>query len=138
MKKIIINTLACLILIGVFSNCTNNNEDLQLELTMQEKVAILETGEWLLKGFEETIMHTFKDGEEFTYYGDKGEFKAAIPGTKDYWIEDDKLFIDFNFGNVFSYHIKMSCNNNIIELIKDGEVNKTLLKRSSNYKECFQ
>ena len=59
----------CLTLIAVsFTSCEDSNDDLSAELTIQNKVEILKSAEWLLKGFEDNTMYTFKDGERFTYY----------------------------------------------------------------------
>jgi hypothetical protein len=48
-----------------FTNCENSNE-LPTELSIQQKVALLEGSEWLLKGYEDRVMHTFKYGKQFT------------------------------------------------------------------------
>ena len=121
-----------------FTSCEDSNDDLSTELTIQNKVEILKSGEWLLKGFEDTVMHTFKDGKRFTFYGTDSVFAdEAIPGTQDYTITGNFLTMDFNFGNVYTYEVKVSCNDTIIEFYKDGELNTTLYKRDSNYKDCL-
>ncbi len=118
--------------------CSDPSEDLIVEeLSIQEKVQILEGSEWLLAGFEDRIMNTFSEGEQFTYYGTDNVFGEAIPGTEDYIIEGDLLTMDFHFGNVSTFDIKVSCDNNIVEWFKDGELNKTLYRRGSNYQECL-
>jgi hypothetical protein len=130
--------LVVLLSITVFSSCEDSNEKFSTELTIQDKVEILKNGEWLLKGFEDTVMHTFKDGKRFTYYGTAGVFQdEAIPGTEDYIVSGDLLMMDFNFGNNYTFGIKVSCNNTIVEFFRDGELNTTLYKRDSNYKECL-
>ena len=129
--------LTLFIAIG-FTSCEDSSEELSTELTIQNKVEILKSGEWLLKGFEDRIMHTFKDGKRFTYYGTDNVFTdEAIPETQSYTVSGDLLTMDFNFGNVFTYDVKVSCNDNIIEFYKDGELNTTLYRRGSNYKDCL-
>ena len=120
-----------------FTNC-NNSDDNSLELNIQNKVQLLESSEWLLKGFEDRVMHTFLAGERFTYYGTNNVFTdEPIPGTQVYTVTGDLLTLDFNFGNVTTYEIRFSCDNTIVEFLKDGEVNTTLYKRNSNYKDCL-
>jgi len=131
------------IYLAVFSavtltSCSSINGDVSLELSMEEKVTILENGKWLLKGFEVSVMHTFKNGEQFTFYGTDNVFSdTPIPGTQEYTISGDLLVVDYNFGNIANYELKLSCNNNIIDFYKDGELNRTLYKKDSNYKECL-
>ncbi|ARV16118.1 hypothetical protein [Polaribacter sp. SA4-12] len=120
-----------------FTNC-NNSDDNSLELNIQNKVKLLESSEWLLKGFEDRVMHTFVAGERLTYYGTDNEFTdEAIPGTQVYTVSGELLTLDFNFGNVATYEIRFSCDNTIVEFLKDEEVNTTLYKRNSNYKDCL-
>lgn len=131
---------AILTLISVlfFSNCENSNEELETKLTIQNKVEILKSGQWLLKSFEDRVMHTYKDGKQFTYYGTDSVFEdEAIPGTESYTIEGDKLTFDYNFGNIRTYELEISCDNNIIEFYDNGELNKTLYRKDSNYKDCL-
>lgn len=129
----------CLTLIAVsFTSCEDSNDDLSAELTIQNKVEILKSAEWLLKGFEDNTMYTFKDGERFTYYAVDNVFSdEALPGTIDYTIDGDFLKMDFHFGNVYNFEVKVSCDNNIVEFYKDGELNTTLYRRNSNYKDCL-
>ena len=138
MKNIINRIFICFMFTITLIACSDPSEDLIVEeLSIQEKVQILEGSEWLLAGFEDRVMHTFVDGEEFTFYGSDNVFGEAIPGTKEYTITGDLLTIDFNFGNIFTYEVKVSCDNNIVEWFKDGELNKTLYRRGSNYQECL-
>lgn len=120
-----------------FTNCENSNE-LPSELTIQQKVALLEGTEWLLKGFEDRVMHTFKDGKKFTYYGTSSVFSEnPIPEAFDYTINGNLLTIDLNFGNINSYEIEFSCNNSIVKFYENGELNSELYKKGSNYKSCL-
>lgn len=120
-----------------FTNCENSN-DLPAELNIQQKVALLEGSEWLLKGYEDRVMHTFKDGKKFTYYGSNNVFSQnPIPNALDYTIVGDMITIDYNFGNIRTYEIKFSCNNNIVELSENGEPGMFLYKRGSNYQTCL-
>lgn len=120
-----------------FINCENSNE-LPTELSIQQKVALLEGTEWLLKGFEDRVMHTFKDGKQFTYYGTNNVFsETPIPGAFDYTITGNLLTIDLNFGNMKSYEIEFSCNNSIVKFYENGELNSVLYKKGSNYKSCL-
>ena len=138
MKNSINKVYLLIVLISTvgFMNCENTN-DLLTEPTIQDKVQMLESSEWLLKGFEDRIMHTFNGGEKFTYYGTNSVFDQPIPGTKDYEIEGDLLKIDFHFGNISTFQVKFSCDNNIVEFYKEDELNMTLLKRGSNYQQCL-
>ncbi|MCH3881522.1 MULTISPECIES: hypothetical protein [Tenacibaculum] len=139
MRNYIKNIFICLTLISAiaFTSCDNSEDGLPVELTIEEKVQVLESDEWLLKGFEDRVMHTYADGKQFTFYGTDSVFGQAIPVTEAYVIEGDLLTFDFNFGNIFTYDLKVSCDNNIVEFFKDGELNKTLYKRGSNYEECL-
>ncbi|MBT4412677.1 MAG: hypothetical protein HOC83_01190 [Polaribacter sp.] len=121
-----------------FTSCEDSSNDIPAELTIQNKVEILKSGEWLLKGFEDRVMHTYKDGKQFTYYGTDSVFTdEAIPGTQSYTIEGDNLTFDYNFGNIRTFEVKISCDNNIIEFYDNGELNKTLYRRGSNYMNCL-
>ena len=118
-------------------SCSESNEN--LELTIQDKIELLEDGEWLLKGFEDNVMHTFADGERFTYYGQNSTFsEPAIPGTQEYTITGNMLTLDFNFGTIIDYELIFSCDNNIVDFFVDGELRTTLYKRSSNYEACLE
>lgn len=121
-----------------FTSCENSNEIISTELTIQQKVALLEGSEWLLKGFEDRVMHTFKDGKKFTYYGTNNVFsETPIPGAFDYTITGNLLTIDLNFGNVKTYEVAFSCNNTIVKFYENGELNSELYKKDSNYKSCL-
>ena len=125
--------------IAGFSSCENSNEEFTGELSIQKKVQHLESNEWLLKGFEDRVMHTFSNGERFTYYGTDNVFSnEAIPGTQDYSITGELLTMDYHFGNIWVYEINFSCNNNIVEFYREGELNMTLYKRNSDYKICLE
>ena len=140
MKTIKTTILLCLTLfitIG-FTSCEDANEDLSASTTIETKIDILKSGEWLVKDFETSVMHTFAEGKRFTYYGTDGVFAdEAIPGTQAYTISGELLIMDFNFGNVFTYDLKVSCDNNIVEFYRDGELNLTLYRRDSNYMQCL-
>jgi hypothetical protein len=140
MKNTLNKIFVCFALISTigFTNCNDSSDDLPLELTIQDKVALLEGSEWLVKDFEDRVMRTFISGERHTYYGSDSVFSdTAIPGTEAYTITGELLTIDFNFGNVFTYELEFSCDNNIVEFYKDGVLNTTLYKRGSNYEACL-
>ncbi len=129
--------LAVLTITG-FSSCEDSDNDFATELIIQNKVELLESSEWLVKGFEDRVMHTFVNGERLTYYGTDSIFSdEAIPGTQSYTITGELLTMDFNFGNIYTYELKFSCDNNIVEFYRDGELNTTLYKRGSNYEQCL-
>jgi hypothetical protein len=138
MKKLQNNLVMSLtvLVMTLFISCSES-EDLPEVLTIQEKVELLESNQWLLKGFEDRVMHTFSEGERFTFYGTDSVFAEPIPGTNDYTITGDLFTIDFNFGNIGIYDLEISCDNNIIEFFVDGELNSTLLRRGSNYEACL-
>ena len=120
-----------------FTNCENSNE-LPTELSIQQKVALLEGSEWLLKGYEDRVMHTFKYEKQFTYYGTNNVFsETPIPGAFDYTITGNLLTIDLNFGHIKTYEIAFSCNNTIVKFYENGELNSELYKKDSNYKSCL-
>lgn len=140
MKNSINKFFICLTLISTigFTSCSDSEDGLPLELTIEEKVTILESDEWLLKGFEESVMHTFDGAQRLTYYAVNGDFPTeAIPGRQDYTIVGDLFMLDFNFGNTSTYDLKVSCNNNIVEFFKDEELHSTYLRRNSNYQDCL-
>ncbi|PQJ75842.1 hypothetical protein [Polaribacter gangjinensis] len=121
-----------------FTNCEDSNEVVSSELTIQQKVALLEESQWLLKGFEDRVMHTFKDSKQFTYYGTNNVFEEnPIPGALNFTIEGNLITIDYNFGNINSYELTFSCNNSIVEFSQNGAVVKTLYKRGSNFQQCL-
>ncbi len=131
-------TLIMIVCITVLMSCRDSKEIVPEELTIEQKIVLLEKGEWLLKGFEDRVMHTFKQGKEHIHYSIvDGEFLEAIPGTHDYIIEGNLLTMDFHFGHVYSYELKFSCDNNIVQFFRNGELNKTFYKRGSNYKQCL-
>jgi len=134
------NFFICVTLISTFcfSSCYTLDEGIAEVLTIQEKITLLESGEWLLKGFEDRVMHTFKNGECFTFYGSDHVFSdAAIPGTESYTAHSSRLSIDSNAGNVKIYDVTFSCSNNIVEFFHEGTLNMTLYKRYSNYLDCL-
>lgn len=135
-KKIII----CLTIISTigFTSCNQSEENLEQALSLEAKIELLEKSEWLVKDFEDRVMHTFAKGERFTYYGSDNEFSdEALPGTQAYKVSGNVLEMDFNFGNIFIYELVFSCDNTIVEFYRDGELNTTLYKRNSNYKKCL-
>lgn len=105
----------------------------------QTKIELLEQGKWVLKDFENNVMYAFSNGERATYYGEKGEFPdTPIPEKHTYSFQDNKITLDLNFGNVFTYELKFSCNNNILEFFDDkGKLNTTLYRKDSNYQTCL-
>ena len=135
-NKKIFSYLILFITVG-FASCENSSEELPIELTIQNKVELLESNEWLLKDYEDRIMYTFVNGKRYTQYGESSVFFEVIPGKEEYEIIGDQLKIDFNFGHVYTFEIKVSCNNNIVSFFRDGELNTTLYKRGSNYEECL-
>ncbi len=136
MKKIVFICFTVLSMNTLIS-CDNSKDTIDTELTIQEKVALLENSQWLLKNFEDRVMYEFKAGERLTFYGENTIFTEPIPGTNDYSVKDNLLFIDFNFGNNGTYDLKFSCNNSIVEFYEDGELNSTLFQLGSNYEECL-
>ncbi len=138
MKKLIQETLGALVLIIFLFSC-NEAEDETLEvLTIENKIEILEDGNWLLKGFEDQIMYIFKAGKRETFYGENGVFSQPIPTTNDYFPTGTKLTIDLNFGNIKTYDVQLSCNNTIVELYdENGSLNSTLYKQNSDYENCL-
>ena len=118
------------------TSCEDNQADLD---TTQTKVELLESGEWLLKGFEDSVMYTFDNGERATYYGENGVFPSeSIPGKHAYSFQDEKMTLDLNFGNIFTYDLQFSCDNNIVEFYDDnGELNSILYRKNSNYQNCL-
>ena len=124
MNKSIKSFILFLAVITLFISCSES-EDLPEVLTIQEKVELLESSEWLLKDFEDSVMYTFSQGERFTFYGVDSVFGDAIPGTNDYSITGDFFTIDYNFGNISTYDLVVSCNNNIVELKSLNPIKKT-------------
>jgi hypothetical protein len=140
MKKSLNNGFIYLILISttLFFSCSNSSDEFTGELTMEEKIELLERSEWLLKGFEDRVMFTFAEGKRHRYYGQDGVFGEAIPGTIDYNIQGDLIFMDFHFDHTATYELKFSCDGNIVEFFgEDGELNSTLFKKDSNYRDCL-
>ena len=139
MQKIINHFFIYLALVTVisFTSCSSD-ENTSIELTIEEKVTLLESNQWLLKDFEDRVMHEFKAGERLTYYGVDNVFSdPAIPGTEDYVVSANMLIMDFHFGNVYTFELKVLCENNIVEFYRDGQLNTTLYRRGSNYEQCL-
>lgn len=139
MRTTIISAFTYLSVVSIlmFTSCQENKEELPQELSIESKIELLQQGEWLLKGFETNVMHTFKEGKEYTHYGKDGVFGEAIPGTKKYTITGNLLTIDYNFGNIKTFEVKFSCNNTIVEFYEKGILNSTYYKKDSNYKDCL-
>ena len=133
--------LICLTLIStiIFTNCNSSNqEEEDVILSIQSKIELLESSEWLVKDFENRVMHTFKDAQRFTYYGIDTVFSEdPIPGTQAYTITGTLLKMDFNFGNIKTYNLVFSCDNTIVKFYEEGVLNTTLYKRDSNYMQCL-
>ncbi|WP_299676795.1 hypothetical protein [uncultured Tenacibaculum sp.] len=138
MKKLIQQTLSALALVFFLFSCSEAEDQTPETLTIENKIEILEDGNWLLKGFEDRVMYAFKEGKRETFYGENGEFSQPIPATNDYFPTGTKLTIDLNFGNIKTYDVQLSCNNNIVELYdENGTLNSTLYKQNSDYENCL-
>lgn len=135
-SKQFIYTITLFLAFG-FSSCEDENEVISTELTIQQKVTLLESSEWLLEGFEDRVLYTFKDGKQFTYYGVNTIFdENPIPGTFEYTITGNLLTVDQHFGNVFTYELSFTCDTTIAILSRDGSIGR-LFKRGSNYQDCL-
>jgi hypothetical protein len=135
-SKQFIYTITLFLAFG-FSSCEDENEVISTELTIQQKVTLLESSEWLLEGFEDRVLYTFKDGKQFTYYGVNTVFdENPIPGTFEYTITGNLLTVDQHFGNVFTYELSFTCDTTIAILSRDGSIGR-LFKRGSNYQDCL-
>ena len=143
MKNIINKLFVYLALVStvVFTNCENAENSITEELTIQEKIELLENSEWLSpRGDNEpNVMHKFSEGERFTSYKSRGVWhENSIRPSADYITEGDLLTMNFYFGNVYTYDIEFSCDNNIVKFFLDGELHNTHVKRNSNYKDCLE
>ncbi|WP_088324736.1 hypothetical protein [Polaribacter tangerinus] len=137
MKILIINFrfLLLLFLSIAFVNCKSSEDDSPLSIS--EKVVLLENSEWLLKGFEDRVKHTFSNGVKYTFYGQNNQFsETPIPGTQSYSIANNRLIISVNNTN-YEYELVFSCNNTIVSLFRDNELHSVLYENYSNYKECL-
>lgn len=135
-SKQFIYTITLFLAFG-FSSCEDENEVISTELTIQQKVTLLESSEWLLEGFEDRVLYTFKDGKQFTYYGVNTIFdENPIPGTFEYTITGNLLTVDQHFGNVFTYELSFTCDTTIAILSRNGSIGR-LFKRGSNYQDCL-
>lgn len=139
MKILSKNILTIFMVLSIVFFCSCETKEEIISDINQTKKELLENGEWLLKDFEDRVMYTFTNGERATYYGESNIFpEEPILSKHIYTVQEDKITIDLNFGNIKIFHIKFSCNNNIVELYDDkGELNSTLYKRNSNYKTCL-
>ena len=141
MKPLITKICICLLFVSslLITGCENN--DVIQELTIQEKIEMLENNEWLIyNGDDANVMYKFADGKRFNSYKSEGVWhEGSTVSSADYMAEGDLLTMDFYFGNVYTYNIEFSCNNNIVKFYIDGELaNNTLYKRNSNYKDCLE
>ena len=135
--KALLKSIFVLTLVSVFASCESAYEEQPKTLNIQEKVALLEGNEWLLKDFEDRVMHTFVDGKRQTQYGEDSVFFEVLPGKETYEIVGDLLKMDFNFGHVYTFEVRVSCENRIVEFYREGELNTTLYLRGANYKSCL-
>ncbi len=139
MKNVITKVLVCLTIVSsiMFSSCSDTGEILE-DLTISEKIQLLEKSEWLPKGFEDRVMYTFENEKRSTYYGEDGKFTDPIPGKNEYKIEGELFIIDLNFGNISTFdEVIFSCDNQIVKFYLNKELKSTLYKRNSNYKDCL-
>ena len=136
MKRIILIFLTVLS-INAFISCDDTKENVDLELTIQEKIESLEKSQWLLEGFESNVMYTFVQGKRYTHYGTDGVFGEPIPGTIDYNSMDEFLFMDFNFDNSATYDLKFSCDDTIVAFLQNGERHSRLFRLGSTYEQCL-
>lgn len=123
-----------------FINCNNSDDNFPKELTIQEKVELLEGHEWFSENGNRTpnVKFTFSEGKQYNSYldGDIWHNNSTV-SSADYVLEGSFLKMDFYFGNVYTYEIKVTCDNNIVMFISDGELHTTLYKRGSNYNDCL-
>ncbi|WP_408041386.1 hypothetical protein [Tenacibaculum amylolyticum] len=129
------------LLIGLFLLLSCSESEGQIpreELTIESKIEVLEEGEWLLKGFEDSVMYTFKNGKRYTHYGENGQFEEPIPTINNYFPSNSKLSIDFNSGTIKEFEIALSCNNNIVELSENNNLKTTLYKHGTGYMGCLE
>lgn len=140
MKKVINNILNSTLILFLIISCSDS-ENINQELTIQEKIEFLENSEWLSKNGdnEPNVMYTFSEGERFSSYKSEGVWhEGSSTPSADYITEGDLLTMDFYFGHVYTYDIEFSCDNNIIKFFIDGELTDTLFKRNSSYKDCIE
>ena len=125
-----------IILLLVLSSCTSNEDELPKKLTIEDKIELLEKGDWLLKGFEKNVKHTFKNGKQSTFYGIDGVFTTPIPRELDYYLTNQKLTINYGSGNIKSYDVEFSCENSIVSFFLNKEISQVLYKEGSDYQSC--
>ncbi|WP_431167145.1 hypothetical protein [Tenacibaculum halocynthiae] len=129
--------IGIIILLG-FASCNSNDDELPKELTIEDKIELLEKGDWLLKGLEKNVKHTFKSGKRSTFYGIDGVFTTPIPRTFDYYKTNEKLTINYGGSNIKSYEVEFSCENTIVSFFINKEVLQVLYKEGSSYKTCIE
>lgn len=130
MKKLLILFFAFTTLLSCSndeSDSNNNNESI--------------IGRWHLVGFEDTVMYDFKDNLRYTIYSTNGEFgpteTSAIPNPNDWYIEDGKIHIDLNFGNINIKTLNFRCNGYVVDFVNDnGDVAETLFREGYDYTNC--
>lgn len=129
--------IGIIILLG-FTSCNSNDDELPKELTIEDKIELLEKGDWLLKGFEKNVKHTFNNGKRSTFYGIDGVFTTPIPRAFDYYKTNEKLTINYGGSNIKSYEVEFSCENTIVSFFINKEILQVLYKEGSNYKTCIE
>ncbi|QXP72956.1 hypothetical protein H0I31_04455 [Tenacibaculum sp. AHE15PA] len=133
--------IVVLMVIGLLVSCNDSSENMPDELSIQEKIEFLESGEWLSENGdnEPNVMYTFSKGKRFNSYKSEGVWhEGSTTSSANYMAEENLLTMDFYFGNVYTYNVEFSCDNNIIKFFKDDELADTLYKRNSNYKDCLK
>ena len=74
-------------------------------------------GRWVVKP---STLYEFTDSLQYTIYttspGVFGTLADAIPNPHRWWMQNDSLRIDLNFGNVATYDVQFDCECNVVDL----------------------
>jgi hypothetical protein len=87
-------------------------------------------------------VYPFSDSKRHTIYdtgSDLGGIEIGIPGANNWYMEDDALIIDLNFGNSSRVIPVFKCDGNGVELTQENEPEGNVLFRECHtYAGCTE
>ncbi len=109
---------------------------------MQESTVI---GRWNVVGFLGSVLYEFTENKRYTFYSSDGNFQTIQQlldedrSGNDWWVEEDKITIDLNFGNLSTLTPIFKCNNNVIVWMNDlDEVHSTYYREGYDFSDCTE
>jgi hypothetical protein len=117
-------------------SCTSNEE---IEIIEEATVV----GRWNLDGFLGSVLYEFTEDKRYTFYSSDGNFQSIQElldegrSGSDWWLEEDDIIIDLNFGNLSTLTPTFKCSNNVIVWTNGlNEVHSTYYREGYNLSDC--